>query len=71
MKQPDEIAGSQTQTIYIVVTDADATMPEPSLAGPRSQWRSRTRIMAVGLSVATILKAISGSFGTYDPWVRP
>ena len=35
MKQPDEIEGGQTQTIYVVVTDADAAYARAKAGGSK------------------------------------
>jgi uncharacterized glyoxalase superfamily protein PhnB len=35
MKQPDEIGGAETQTAYVIVSDADATYARAKAAGAK------------------------------------
>jgi uncharacterized glyoxalase superfamily protein PhnB len=70
MKQPDELAGAQTQIAYLIVSDVDAAY-------------AKAKAKAAGAEIATEIKEedyggrdfscydLEGhlwSFGSYDPW---
>ena len=67
IKQPDEIGGSETQSPYVIVTDADAVYARARPPAPRSYWTSRTRTTAGAASAAVIWKAVCG---TSAPTIR-
>ena len=67
MTQPDEIGGGQTQSSYMVVTDADAVYACAKTAGAKLPSKSRTRITAAGVSAASTLKATCGTSALTTP----
>ena len=68
IKQPDEIGGCETQSVYVVVADADAVYAlAKQRGGTRSSWRSKTKTTAAAASASAIPKGISG---TSAPTIR-
>jgi len=68
MKQPDEIGGAETQSLYLIVSDADAVYAKATAAGAEmlidikdESWGGR------GFSCRDPEGHI-WSIGTYDPW---
>ena len=61
MKQPDEIGGAETQSAYVVVSDADAIYARGKLQVLKSSSGSRTKTIAGTGSVAVTLRVISGT----------
>ena len=60
IKQPDEISGAATQSIYLVVPDADVTYERAKTPAPKSEFQSRMRSMEGAVFLVGIWKVISG-----------
>lgn len=71
MKQPDEVGGAQTQTTYVVVTDADAAYAQARKMGARIAMEIRDKDYGGRAFSCHDLEGHLWSFGTYDPWVHP
>lgn len=68
IKQPDELAGAQTQTIYVVVTDADAVYANARAAGARLATEIKDEDYGGRGFSCYDLEGHLWSFGSYDPW---
>ncbi len=68
MKQPDEIEGGQTQTTYVVVTDADAAYIQAKAGGAMIAMEIRDEDYGGRAFSCYDLEGHLWSFGTYDPW---
>ena len=68
MKQPDEIEGGQTQTTYVVVTDADAAYAKAKAGGAMIAMEIRDEDYGGRAFSCYDLEGHLWSFGTYDPW---
>jgi uncharacterized glyoxalase superfamily protein PhnB len=68
MKQPDEIGGGQTQTTYVVVTDADAAYARGQSGGAKIAMEIRDEDHGGRVFSCRDLEGHLWSFGTYDPW---
>jgi uncharacterized glyoxalase superfamily protein PhnB len=68
MKQPDEIGGGQTQSTYVVVTDADAAFAQAKASGARIAMEIRDEDYGGRAFSCHDLEGHLWSFGTYDPW---
>lgn len=71
MKQADEIGGAQTQTTYVVVTDADAAYAQAKAAGAKIAMEIRDEDYGGRDFSCYDLEGHLWSFGTYDPWSHP
>jgi uncharacterized glyoxalase superfamily protein PhnB len=71
MKQPDEIEGAQTQSTYVVVTDADAAYTRAKGGRARIAMEIRDEDYGGGGFSCHDLEGHLWSFGTYDPWPLP
>ncbi len=67
MKQPDE-AGAETQSAYIIVTDADAIYARAKAAGARIALEIKDEDYGGRGFSCYDLEGHLWSFGTYDPW---
>jgi uncharacterized glyoxalase superfamily protein PhnB len=68
MKQPDEIGGAETQTAYVIVSDADAVYARAKAAGARIVLDIKDEDYGGrGFSCRDIEDHL-WNFGTYDPW---
>lgn len=68
IKQPDDIGGAQTQTIYVVVADADAVYQRVKAAGMEIVMELKDEDYGGrGFTCRDIERHI-WSFGTYDPF---
>ena len=71
MEQPDEVGGSQTQTSYVVVADADAAHTLAKAGGAKIAVEIRDKDYGGrGFSCSNI-EGHLWSFGSYDPWSHP
>jgi uncharacterized glyoxalase superfamily protein PhnB len=68
MKQPDEIGGSQTQTVYVVVGDADALYAKAKAGGAPIAIEIKDEDYGGRAFSCHDLEGHLWSFGTYDPW---
>lgn len=71
MKEPDELGGACTQSIYVVVKVADLVHAQAKLAGARIAMEIRSEDYGgCGFSCYD-LEGHLWSFGSYDPWATP
>lgn len=68
MKQPDEIDGSETQSAYIVVRDADAHYERAKAGGSRIVMEIKDNDYGGRGYTCRDLEGHLWSFGSYDPW---
>jgi uncharacterized glyoxalase superfamily protein PhnB len=68
IKQPDEIGGCETQSVYVVVTDADALYERAKSAGAEILIDIKTEDYGGRGFTCRDLEGHIWSFGTYDPW---
>lgn len=68
MKQPDEIGGAATQTIYVIVSDADAIYRRAKAAGAGIVLDIKDEDYGGRGFSCRDLEGHLWSFGTYDPW---
>jgi uncharacterized glyoxalase superfamily protein PhnB len=71
MKQPDEIGGAQTQSTYVVVTDADAAYTQAKAGGAKIAMEIRDEDYGGRAFSCHDLEGHLWSFGSYDPWPLP
>ena len=71
MKQPDEIGGGQTQSSYLVVTDADAVYASAKAAGAKIAMEIKDDDYGGRGFSCFDLEGHLWNFGTYDPWQSP
>lgn len=68
MKQPDEIDGSETQSVYVVVGNADALYAKARAGGARIAIDIKDEDYGGRAFSCHDLEGHLWSFGTYDPW---
>jgi len=68
MKQPDEIGGSETQSAYVIVSDADALYARAMAAGARIVMDIKDEDYGGRGFTCRDLEGHLWNFGTYDPW---
>ena len=68
MKLPDEVGGAQTQTVYLVVDDADAVHARVKAAGMRITIEIQDEDYGGRGFSCLDLEGHLWSIGTYDPW---
>ena len=68
MKQPDEIGGAETQSAYVIVTDADALYARAKATGARIVLDIKDEDYGGRGFACRDLEGHVWSFGTYDPW---
>ena len=68
MKQPDEIGGCETETVYVVVPDADAIYARAKSAGAKIVLDIKDEDYGGRGFSCRDLEGHLWSFGTYDPW---
>ena len=68
MTQPDEIGGGQTQSSYMVVTDADAVYACAKTAGAKIAIEIKDEDYGGRGFSCLDLEGHLWNFGTYDPW---
>ena len=71
MKQPDEVGGGQTQSTYVVVTDADAAYARAKAGGAKIAMEIRDEDYGGRDFSCFDVEGHLWSFGTYDPWSHP
>ncbi|MES2104302.1 MAG: VOC family protein [Pseudomonadota bacterium] len=67
IKQPDEIGGAQTQTVYAVVKDADAVYQRAKKAGAKIALEIKDEDYGGRGFSCYDVEGHLWSFGTYDP----
>jgi uncharacterized glyoxalase superfamily protein PhnB len=68
MKQPDEIGGVETETAYVVVSDADAIYARAKAAGAKIVLDIKDEDYGGRGFSCRDLEGHLWNFGTYDPW---
>ena len=68
VKQPDEVGGTSTQSVYLVVVDADAVYASAKAGGARIAMEIRDEDYGGRGFSCHDLEGHLWSFGTYDPW---
>ena len=68
MRQPDEMGGGNTQSAYVVVTDADAVYAKAKTGGAKIAMEIRDEDYGGRDFSCHDLEGHLWSFGTYDPW---
>ena len=67
-KQPDEIDGMETQSPYLIVTDADAVYRQAKAAGAKIEIEIKDEDYGGRGFSCRDLKGHLWNVGTYDPW---
>ena len=70
MKQPDEIGGCETQSPYVIVTDADAIYIRARDAGAMIVNEIKDEGYGGRVFSCLDLEGHLWNFGTYDPWAK-
>lgn len=68
IKQPDEIGGAETQSAYVVVSDADAVYTHAKAAGAEIVIEIKDEDYGGRGFSCRDLEGHLWNFGTYDPW---
>ena len=68
MKQPDEVGGGQTQSLYVVVADADAAYARAKAGGAKITMEIRDEDYGGRGFSCFDVEGHLWSFGSYDPW---
>ena len=68
MKQPDELAGAQTQTSYVVVSNVDALYADAQAGGAKIAMEIRNEDYGGRGFSCFDLEGHLWSLGSYDPW---
>ena len=68
MKQPDQIGGSETQTPYVIVADADALYAQAKAAGAAIVVEIKDEDYGGRGFSCRDIEGRLWNFGTYDPW---
>ena len=68
LTQPDQIEGGNTQTCYVVVTDADAVFANAKAAGAKVEMEIRDEDYGGRAFSCRDPEGHLWSFGTYNPW---
>ena len=68
VKQPDEIGGAETQSAYVIVTDADAIYARAKAAGAGIAIEIKDEDYGGRGFSCYDLEGHLWNFGTYDPW---
>jgi uncharacterized glyoxalase superfamily protein PhnB len=68
MKQPDEIGGAETQTPYLIVSDADAVYESAKAAGATIVIDIKDEDYGGRGFSCRDLESHLWNIGTYDPW---
>jgi uncharacterized glyoxalase superfamily protein PhnB len=68
MKQPDEIGGAETQSAYVIVSDADAVYRRALTAGAQIVMDIKDEDYGGRGFSCRDLEGRLWNFGTYDPW---
>ncbi|MGE0131206.1 MAG: VOC family protein [Blastocatellales bacterium] len=68
MKLPDEIGGAETQTAYVIVSDADLVYGQAKAAGAEILLDIKDEDYGGRGFTCRDLEGHIWNFGTYDPW---
>ena len=68
MKQPDEIGGAETQSAYVIVSNADALYARAKAAGAKIVLDIKDEDYGGRGFSCRDLEGHLWNFGTYDPW---
>ena len=68
LKQPDEIGGAQTQTVYAIVTDPDAVYVQAKAAGAEIVIDIKDEEYGGRGFTCRDPEGHVWTFGSYDPW---
>ena len=68
IRQPDEIGGAETQSAYVIVSDADAVYRRAKAAGARIVLDIKDEDYGGRGFTCRDLEGRLWTFGTYDPW---
>ena len=68
VRQPDEIGGFETQSVYVIVTDADAVYASARAAGATIVIDIKDEDYGGRGFSCRDLEGHLWNFGTYDPW---
>lgn len=68
IKQPDEIGGAETQSAYVIVTDADVIYKRAKAAGAEIVMEIKDEDYGGRGFSCRDLEGRLWNFGTYDPW---
>jgi uncharacterized glyoxalase superfamily protein PhnB len=68
MKQPDEIGGAETQSAYVIVSDADGVYANAKAAGAEIVIEIKDEDYGGRGFSCRDLEGHLWSFGTYNPW---
>lgn len=68
VKHPDEIGGAETQSSYVIVTDADAVYESAKNAGAEIVMEIADQDHGGRLFSCRDLEGRLWNIGTYDPW---
>lgn len=68
IKQPDEIGGAETQSAYVIVTDADVIYKRARGAGAEVVMEIKDEDYGGRGFSCRDLEGHLWNFGTYDPW---
>lgn len=68
IRQPDEVNGAETQSSYLIVTDADAVYARAKAAGAKIVIEIKDEDYGGRGFSCYDLEGHLWSFGTYDPW---
>jgi len=71
MKQPDEIGGAETQSSYVIVSDADLVYARAKAANAEIVREIKDEDYGGRLFTCRDLEGHLWSIGTYDPWEQP
>lgn len=71
LRQPDEVGGASTQSIYVVVNSADALYTQAKAAGAEIVIELKDEDYGGRGFSCRDLEGHLWSFGTYDPWAEP
>jgi uncharacterized glyoxalase superfamily protein PhnB len=71
MKQPDEIGGAETQSSYVIVSDADLVYARAKAANAEIVGEIKDEDYGGRLFACRDLEGHLWSIGTYDPWDQP
>ncbi|MFI5459513.1 MAG: VOC family protein [Isosphaerales bacterium] len=69
MRQPDEIGGAETQSPYLIVSDADAIYARAKAAGARIEIDIKDEDYGGRGFSCRDLEGHLWNIGTYDPWM--
>lgn len=69
MKQPDEVGFAETQSAYVIVSDADLIYDRARAAGAKIEIDIKDEDYGGRGFTCRDLEGHLWNFGTYDPWV--